>query len=143
MVGPEPLDIRALLADHDAGAGGVDGDAGLLGRALDDDAPDARLAQPLEQESPDLQILVQQLGIFVIGVPARIPGTVDAEAQPDGIDLLTHQAPSARSRTTMVRWLNGFLMRPTRPRALGRQRFITRPLPTVASATTSWSTSSS
>ena len=41
----------------------------------------------------DLDVLVQQLAVFALGrEPARIPSAVDAEAQPDRIDLLTHGA---------------------------------------------------
>ena len=54
------LDVGALLADDDAGTRRMDGDAGLLGGALDDDAADAGLQQPLVQELAQLQILVQQ-----------------------------------------------------------------------------------
>src|SRR6185312_2374215 len=33
---------------------------------------------------------MQQARVALVGEPARIPGTVDADAQPDRIDLLTH-----------------------------------------------------
>src|SRR4051794_38571730 len=39
-VAAQLLDVGALLADHHARPGGVDGDAGALGRALDDDLGD-------------------------------------------------------------------------------------------------------
>ena len=40
----------------------------------------------------DLHVLVQQRAVLVLaGVPARIPGAVDAEPQTDRIDLLTHE----------------------------------------------------
>ena len=112
-VAAQLLDVGALLADHHARTGGVDGDAGALGRTLDDDLGHARLAQPLAQHLADVEVLVQQLGVFAaFGVPARVPGPVDAEPQADRIDLLTHylSSASARSRTTMVRWLNGLTM---------------------------------
>src|SRR3546814_9771169 len=73
----------------------VDGDAGLLGRPFDDDAGDAGLGQTLLEILADLQILVQQTGILLVaGIPARVPGAVDAEAEPDRIDFLTHYACS-------------------------------------------------
>src|SRR5215475_2665872 len=84
------LDVGALLADDDAGARRVNGDARLLGRPLDDDAADAGLRQALLQIVPQTQVLVQHAGIVLVGVPARIPGAVDADAQADRIDLLTH-----------------------------------------------------
>ena len=36
------------------------------------------------------ELLVQQIGVVAVGVPAGIPGPVDAEPQSDRIDLLTH-----------------------------------------------------
>ena len=39
----------------------------------------------------DLQILVQQVAVFPgIGVPAAVPGPVDADAQADRIDFMSH-----------------------------------------------------
>src|SRR3546814_4988952 len=95
QVGPQLLDVGALLADHHARTRRVDGDAGLLGRPLDDDAGNAGLGQTLLEILADLQILVQQTGILLVaGIPARVPGAVDAEAEPDRIDFLTHYACS-------------------------------------------------
>src|SRR5262249_30807166 len=86
------LDVGALLADDDARTRRLDRDAALLVRALDHDARDRRLLELLMQLLADRGVLVQQLAVLVLaGVPARIPGAVDAETQPDRIDLLTHQ----------------------------------------------------
>ena len=68
--------------------------------------------------------------VAAVGEPARVPGAVDAEPQPDRIDFLTHQAASPSSRTTMVISENGFSIREARPRARGEKRFMTRFLPT-------------
>src|SRR5476649_2830890 len=85
------LDVGALLADHHARTGGVDRDAGALGRTLDDDLGDTRLVQALVQHLADLDVLVEHRRIFrAFGVPARVPGPVDAETQTDRIYLLTH-----------------------------------------------------
>src|SRR5579872_1196527 len=85
------LNVGALLADDHAGASGVDVDARLLVRTLDDDLRDRRLLEALRQRLPDLDVLVQELAVFALaGVPARIPGAVDAEAEPDRIDFLSH-----------------------------------------------------
>src|SRR5207253_9827278 len=81
-----------LLADHHARTRRVDGDAALLVRTLDHDAGDGRLLELLVQDLADLDVLVQQLAVLVLaGIPAGIPGPVDAETQPDRIDLLTHR----------------------------------------------------
>ena len=102
------------------GPRGVDGDARLLGRPLDDDAADAGLGQALLQKLAQAQILVQQVCIVLVGEPARIPGAVDAEAQPDRIDLLAHLGLlSSRSRTTTVRLRHGFSMRAAAAAAAG------------------------
>src|SRR6185437_6021025 len=94
------------------------------------------------QVAPDLDVLVQQPAVVgAVGEPAAVPRTVDAEPQPDRIDFLTHQAASPSSRTTIVISLNGFSMRDARPLARAAKRFITRFLPTKASATTSASMS--
>src|SRR5271165_5446485 len=87
------VDVGALLADDDAGAGRVDIDPRLLVRPLDDDLRDRRLLEALHQDVADLHVLVQQLAVLgPARVPAGIPRAVDAEAQPDRIDLLTHCA---------------------------------------------------
>src|SRR5947209_3574475 len=87
------VDIGALLPDHDARTRRVDRHPALLVRTLDDDAGNRRLLQFLVQDLADLDVLVQQLAVLVLaGEPARIPGPVDAETEPDRIDLLTHRS---------------------------------------------------
>src|SRR3546814_17907956 len=123
------------LADHHAGTGGVDRDARLLGRPLDDDARNAGLLQALAQVLADAQVLVQQVRIGVVGKPAGIPGAVDSQPQADRIVFFTHYAVSSRSRTTTVRRLHGFTLLPARPRARDRNRIMPKTLPTLHSAT--------
>ena len=85
------VDISALLANHDARTGRVDRDAALFVRTLDDDLGDGGLLKRLGDGFADRHVLVQELGIFALArEPARVPGAVDAEAQPDRINLLTH-----------------------------------------------------
>src|SRR6195952_1420434 len=86
------VDVGALLADHDAGARRMDRHAALLVRTLDHDAGDSGLLELLVQDLADLDVLMQQLAVFVLaGEPTGIPRTVDAETQSDWIDLLTHR----------------------------------------------------
>src|ERR1700682_53904 len=86
------VDVGALLADHDAGTRGMDRHGALLVRTLNHDPGDRRLLQFLVQDLADFDILVQQLAVFVLaGEPTGIPRPVDAETQPDWIDLLTHR----------------------------------------------------
>src|ERR1700722_10895331 len=87
------VDVGALLADHDAGARRVDRHAALLVRALDHNPGDGRLLEFLVQDLADLDILMQQLAVFVLaGEPTRIPRPVDAETQSDWVDFLTHRS---------------------------------------------------
>src|SRR6185295_11750609 len=86
------VDVGALLADHDAGTRRMDRHAALLVRTLDHDAGNRRLLELLVQDLADLDVLMQQLAVFVLaGEPTRIPRSVDAETQSDWIDLLTHR----------------------------------------------------
>ena len=85
------LDVGALLADQHAGARRVHGDAALLVRALDDDLGDAGLTALLQDVVAHAHVLVQQPAVLAAaGEPAAVPGAVDADAQPDRIDLVTH-----------------------------------------------------
>ena len=136
------FDIRAFPADHNAGTGGVNGDPGMLCRTLDQNLRHACLIQLVEQDFANLQILVQQIGIFRICIPARIPGPVNTDAEADWIDLMTHYSVSSRSRTTTVRLLKGLRMLAPRPRARARNLFIIKVLPTTTSFTYNRSTSS-
>src|SRR5690606_18803664 len=113
--------------------GSVDGDAALLVRTLDHDLRNGSLLQLLLEVFADLQVFMKKLAVFAgVCVPARVPGAVDAEAQTDWINLLTHYAASfsSTSRTTIVRCENGFSMREARPRPRAWKRFITIDLPT-------------
>ena len=73
----------------------MDRDAALLVRTLDHDARHAGLLQPFAQMLADLDVFLEELAVVLLArIPPGIPGTVDAEAQADRIDLLTHQAVS-------------------------------------------------
>src|SRR5262249_34093506 len=96
------LDVGALLADHHAGPRRLDCHPALLVRALDHDARHRRLLELRVQLLADLGVLVEELAVLVLaGVPARIPGTVDPEAQADRIDLLTHGGLSLSCRFSL------------------------------------------
>src|SRR3546814_486212 len=88
------FDVRALLADDDARAGGIDRHAAQLCRAFDHDLGDRGLRQGLEHILADLQILDQHATIILaFGEPAAVPGAVDLQAQADRIALLAHLTP--------------------------------------------------
>ena len=48
------------------------------------------LAMPLDDQAAQLQVLLQQRLVVAVGVPARLPGAVDAEAEADGMYFMTH-----------------------------------------------------
>src|SRR6185436_6709485 len=103
----------------------------LLVRALDHHLGDAGLLARGEDMLAHLQILVKQPRIFASGrIPARISSAVDAEPEPDRIDILSHQAGSSIGRTITLIRRNGFSMRLAPPPALAFKLFITTPLPT-------------
>ena len=130
----ELVDVCALAADDQARTCRVDRDAALLVRTLDDHLGDPGLLQFAHDELAHLQVFVQQLTVLgIVRKPAAIPGTVDAEAETDWIDFLTHYAASSAactSRTTIVRCAKGFSMRDARPRPRAWKRFMTIDLPT-------------
>ena len=71
----ELLDLRALLADHDAGPRGVDVDLRLVRGALDVDLRDAGVVEALLQEVPDLDVLVQELGVLSLARTSASPSS--------------------------------------------------------------------
>src|SRR4029077_13486971 len=82
--------LGALAADDDAGARGEDVHLELVRRALDLDGGHARVTQPLLQLAPQLQVLVEQLGVLLRRKPARAPRLVEADAESVRMDFLTH-----------------------------------------------------
>src|SRR5215475_6439533 len=134
----ELLDLRALLADHDTGTGGVDVDLRLVRGALDVDLRDARVVQAFLQEVADLDVLVQELGIFPPRKPARIPVLRDPQAEPLRMNLLSHgqaSPPLRRSSTTTVMWLLRLNTGVARPCARGVKRLAVGPSSTQARLT--------
>src|SRR5262249_50288707 len=76
----ELFDVGALLADHHARTGRMDGNAALLVWAFDHDARDTGGLQLVAEIFADLDVFLQQLAVFLLArIPARVPGTVDAE----------------------------------------------------------------
>jgi hypothetical protein len=78
QLGLQVLDVLALLADHHTRARREDGDAGVLGGALDQDARDGSVLELLLQVLADVQVFGQHAGeVAVRRVPARGPGAGD------------------------------------------------------------------
>src|ERR1700732_1909753 len=89
----ELVDFRALAADDDAGTRGVNSYDQLIGGTLDIDRADAGALEALLQLATQLHVFVQQVGIVTIGVPARLPGLVVAEAESIRMCFLSHSYP--------------------------------------------------
>src|SRR5690606_6941286 len=134
------LDVLAALADHHARAGGVDGDARGLGRALDQDPGDPGGGQLLAQHLADLEVGGQVVGVFLLaGEPLGIPVLGDAQADAGGMNFVTHgYLPSP---TTTVMWLVRLRMRVPRPFARAMKRVSVGPSSTMMVVTFSSSTS--
>src|SRR5262249_13333527 len=85
------LDVLALLADDDAGAGRLDRDVDLLRRTLDLHAAHRSLGKPFAQELTHPEIGVDVHGELLLPrIPARRPVTGDPKTYAQRIDLLTH-----------------------------------------------------
>ena len=50
--------------------------------------------EPLLERVAQLQVLVQQLRVVLVGIPARAPRLVEAEPEPVRMNFLTHNSPS-------------------------------------------------
>ncbi len=87
------FDLRALAADDDAGARSADGDAQLVARAIDFNRAHAGRLQLLAQAFLQLQIFLQQLGVALLGEPARAPRLVEAQPESVRMNFLTHLCP--------------------------------------------------
>ena len=91
------VDVGALLADHHARARGIDRDAALLVRTLDHD-PARRRPASAPSCSISRILMSSCSSLPYSSLPAnqrRVPGAVDAEAQADRIDFLTHRTASS------------------------------------------------
>src|SRR5688572_23973975 len=85
------LDVLATLADHHARAGGVDRDARVVGRTLDQDLRDAGLRELLAQHVADLEVGDQVLGVLLLaGEPLGIPVLGDAQADAGRMNFMTY-----------------------------------------------------
>src|SRR5580765_3779349 len=84
------VNLGPLPADDDAGAGRVDVDLQLVGRALGFDLRDAGVREALLEVRAQRQLLVQQLGVVAVRVPPRAPRLVESEAESKRMNLLAH-----------------------------------------------------
>ena len=85
------FDVCAFLADDDTRTRGVDCDAALFVRTFNNHTADAGLLALVLDEIADLEIFQQQVTVILgVCIPAAVPGPVDAEPQPNGVNFLAH-----------------------------------------------------
>src|SRR5450755_4374949 len=119
QVRAQRFDVLALLADHHAGTRTVDGDARVLGRALDRDLADRGVRELLLQIRADLDVLVQyRRKVLAVRVPLRRPVAIDGKAGADRMYFLSHTYSFFPSPTTT--WMWQVCLRITLPRPLAR-----------------------
>src|SRR5713101_1473620 len=85
------VDFRPLTADDDAGTRRVNVDFQLIGRAFGLNLRDPRVREPLFEHLPQCQVLVQQLRVVAIRVPARPPRLVESKPESKRVNLLAHE----------------------------------------------------
>src|SRR5690606_36624534 len=154
-VGADALGLGAAAADDDARAGGVDVVADAVTPALDLDAADAGAVELRLQQTTDLDVLGDVVGVTLarlrrVGEPTRDVVRGDAEAEAVGVYLLSHyllaflllsvveaSAAAATSgvESTTVMWLVRFLIWKARPCARGWKRLSVVPSSTYALTT--------
>src|SRR6185437_9146720 len=84
----ERVDGGALLADDDAWLGRLNDHGELIGAALGFDARQTGVAQTAADEAPHGDVLMEELRVLLVRVPARVPVPVHAEPETDRVDLL-------------------------------------------------------
>src|SRR5581483_8545245 len=92
-VAADLVDADAALPDDDARLARVDDHARLVRTPLDLDARDRGRTRHASEVLPDCDVLVQPRDVVLFLEPAAVPGAGDADAQPDGMDLLSHVTP--------------------------------------------------
>src|SRR5690606_12936734 len=92
QIGLQAFDVLTALADHHARTSRVNGDAGVLGRTLDNDATNRSALELLLQVLANADVFGQHAAeSFVISEPTRGPITGDRETEPSGVNFLTHR----------------------------------------------------
>src|SRR4051812_20016651 len=113
-VAADAVGLGATAADDDAGPRGVDVDVDPVAGALDLHTADAGALHALGEQPTDRDVFLDVVAVELVGVPAALVPRGDAEAEPVGVDLLSHQRvlPSLLAgATTIVMWLVRLRMR--------------------------------
>lgn len=87
------LDLRALPADHETGAGGMQSHANAVPGALHDDLGKSGKLKATTEILTHPEVFVQLLlVVFAFGIPLGAPITIDDESETDGIYFLSHNS---------------------------------------------------
>ena len=89
-VTPQLIDLRAGLADHDAGPRRVDVDLHLGGVLADRDVRQPGVREPSDDVLADLGVLVQEVREVALVEPVGLPVVDVAHADRFGVNFLTH-----------------------------------------------------
>src|SRR6185369_14352163 len=141
QIGPQRLDVLALLADDHARTRAVDGDARVLRGALDRDLAHRRVPELLLQVLADLDVFLQcRPEVLAVREPLGRPVPRHREAESCRMYFLSHDAPYLPSPTVTWMWHVCFRMTLPRPfaRAVKRRRLSalsTRMVFTLSSST--------
>src|SRR6202790_3722503 len=87
------VDFRALPPNNDSRASGIDPHDQLIGSAFDIDGADARALQFIFQLAAQIHVFMKELGVVAVGIPARLPRFVVAQAKSVRVCLLSHSYP--------------------------------------------------
>src|SRR5574341_1149564 len=98
----ELVHFRPFSADDDPRTGRMDDHAGLIARPLNLHLRDSCVVQTLLDHLANLDVLVQQLGVVLTGIPPRAPRIVVSQPIPDRMCLLTHAVPPSLKAGTML-----------------------------------------
>src|SRR6056297_908502 len=85
------FDIGAFFADDHTRTRGVDRDAALAVRTLDDHTAHAGLLALFVDELTHLDVFQKKITVILrVSIPTAVPGAVDLEPHPDGVYLMSH-----------------------------------------------------
>jgi hypothetical protein len=91
QVAAQLVDLRARLADHDPGPGGVDVDLDLGGVLADRDVRQPGVREAADDVPANAYVLVQEVGEVLFVEPVRLPVVDVAHAERLRMDFLTHE----------------------------------------------------
>ena len=80
----------ALLADDDTRTGGKEVDVHLLDSAFDANLGEGGVFEALHQVTAEHDILIEEIGKVVFGIPLGFPTADDAKTKTIGMTLVTH-----------------------------------------------------